>query len=352
VLSNIKVYRNVPSLYGGVLPTQSGTKEFAFQYGVGKIRNVTIEYEGEDIHEFGTIIADFGHPGTNENGELDFGFGEAVVRDVNIFDRTTGGSAIRCIMAPTYTADDTGEGVRARMIEIKNIKIVGGLLGSIVWMQSLGQYQPVELTIEGVQATFDSNANGAAIMEDTGAGNYDKLLATVRKFNNLGSDELAVINTGSASYNHGQWLDGGGNKNVKIDRGEWGASLPGLRKRTLANWTDAATVVRSYCGGSFEESYEIRNGQTVSLPMIGDGTFNLWVKVRGLGAVGEYKVVLNTAAITQVSAGGGVDLGSNNGTEPSLSGTELGLWHDTTADVIKAKANGANLYVTFRAFGG
>lgn len=352
ILRNINIYRNVPSVYGG----NTGTKEIDLQYGRADIDGVKVIYEGASIHNnagitgsdapTATTVITVDHPGTNVNGELDWNFDLVSIRNVSVVDRTTGGAMFN-LFSLYYNAADTDP----RSFEISGIKVNGGLVKTGIWTSSLGATQKAHILIDGLQAPFATQAQGGQLFRSDGGLPF--LRAVVKGVDNTGSDELLVANAGTMStVAFGQWIDGGGNRNVKLARGELVSSAPGLAQGAQKN-LDASTIRSSWFGlPFFGECAEVRTGQTVAFGPYGDGTFNMWVKIRDYGAVGYYKVALNTVAITQVDAAGGVDLGLNNGTEPPLVGIEIGMWHDIATDQIKFKALGDSFYVTVSVFGG
>lgn len=356
-IQNVNIYRNIQACKGGV----SGTKEIDCQFGSGYISNVVVEFEGATVHDnsavepeySATTVISVNHPGTNVNGELDNGIGGVKISNVTVYDRSTNGDTFDLFSFYTTSALETD----ANLIEISNVKVQDGLVRTGIHLGSAGQSKPVTLIINGLTATFldqGTAPDGGRLI--LASGNLFYLTATVSNLRNLGADELCVTNLEAFDVNYGQWIDGGGNINVKLDRGELAPVKAGLRRGRQGNITSSSLYPSYYSLPMFDEVKEVRTGETVSFGPYGDGTYKVWVKLRDAAgtayAVGEYNITLNTAAIAQVTAAGGIDLGSNDGTVPTLSGSEVGLYHDITDDVIKFKANGTNFLVTVIVLGG
>lgn len=348
VVRNAYLFRNVQCI-----TTNTGTGDLSAQYERGLFENIVIEYEGANVHNASlpnsrtgtTAILTYHSPGTNANGELNYGLGPCEIRNVDIRDRSTGGH--RITIGTFGFSDDANH--PPRQIVVDNVKVTGGLVKHGFELNSIGISKSVNATFNAVQARFDTRANGASFF----LGNLDhrNMLATFTNCENLGTDELRMGKLYGGGYTdpgYGCFIDGGGNRGFYNSSGVVGGDA-GLIDVPLTNF---ATAVRhSYSPITKVDAREIGLGATIGFRPLGDGYAQVGFKPRvvdGEAAMpGEYRVSGNSNAITVVQASPVITVG-NAGVEPDPVGAsrQVLLWWVASERRFYAKAFADGFFLT------
>ena len=347
-LRDVYIYRDVQCITSG-----SGTNDISLQYERGLIDGVVIEYEGANVHNAALAqgrtgtnsILCYHTPGTNANGELDYGLGPCAIRNVDIRDRSTGGHAFSL----GTLGFSFGASHPPRQWVIDNWKVTGGLVKYGFDLSSAGLDHAVNATFNAIQATFDTKANGASFF--LGNSDHHLMVATFTNCQNLGADELRMSKTYAGVYTdpgYGSFVDGGGNQGFYRASGLINGDT-GLIERPLANY--ATAVRKSYSCITEPHTLEIATGATVTFPPLGDGWAVAFFKPRlpggGAAPVGQYEVAGNAATITTIKASSKIVAGSG-GVEPTPSGaaSEVLLWWNSATKSFSAKAIGDTFYLS------